>query len=171
MIIFNNFSKVERVMMIIKVFAQVERVTRETEGNSLTALVTSPDGELQVLIMSKKMTNRIFICCNTPISFPLTLLSRVKRWRSRDSYSALRGEWEDIWVLQQIKSLLVIFSGHPVFEFISIFSGCWCNQLRTCCCVEIDWKNVDIYCSDFDVDGDGDIGGIVDVVVQFVDWD
>ena len=50
MIIFNNFSKVERVTMIIKVFAQVERVTRETEGNSLTALVTSPDGELQVLI-------------------------------------------------------------------------------------------------------------------------
>ena len=79
MITFNNFSKVERVTMIIKVFAQVERVTRETEGNSLTALVTSPDGELQVLIMSQKMTNRIFICCNTPISFPLTLLSRVKR--------------------------------------------------------------------------------------------
>ena len=51
MIIFNNFSKVERVTMIIKVFAQVERVTRETEGNSLTALVTSPDGELQVLIL------------------------------------------------------------------------------------------------------------------------
>ena len=50
MIIFNNFSKVERVTMIIKVFAQVERVTRETEGNSLTALVNSPDGELQVLI-------------------------------------------------------------------------------------------------------------------------
>ena len=36
--------------MIIRVFAQVDRVTRETEGNSLTALVTSPDGELQVLI-------------------------------------------------------------------------------------------------------------------------
>ena len=50
MIIFNNFSKVERVTMIIKVFAQVDQVTRETEGNSLTALVTSPDGELQVLI-------------------------------------------------------------------------------------------------------------------------
>ena len=50
MIIFNNFSKVERVTMFIKVFTQVERVTRETEGNSLTALVTSPDGELQVLI-------------------------------------------------------------------------------------------------------------------------
>ena len=30
---------------------QVERVTRETEGNSLTALVTSPDGELQVMMM------------------------------------------------------------------------------------------------------------------------
>ena len=30
---------------------QVERVTRETEGNSLTALVTSPDGELQVILM------------------------------------------------------------------------------------------------------------------------
>ena len=30
---------------------QVEQVTRETEGNSLTALVTSPDGELQVLMM------------------------------------------------------------------------------------------------------------------------
>ena len=26
-------------------------MTRETEGNSLTALVTSPDGELQVMMM------------------------------------------------------------------------------------------------------------------------
>ena len=83
-IIFNNFSKVERVTMIIKGFAQVERVTRETEGNSLTALVTSPDGELQVLIFiytgcPKNMTNRTFICCNTPISSQLALMSRVKR--------------------------------------------------------------------------------------------
>ena len=55
--------------------------------------------------------------------------------------------------------------GHPVFVVLtSIFSGCGCNELRTCCCVEID---VDIFCSDFDVDGD--IGDIVDVVVQVVD--
>ena len=49
--------QVERVIMKIflpskrKVPLQVERVTRETEGNSLTALVTSPDGELQVMMM------------------------------------------------------------------------------------------------------------------------
>ena len=30
-------------------------MTRETEGNSLTALVTSPDGELQVLMMIMMM--------------------------------------------------------------------------------------------------------------------
>ena len=55
--------------------------------------------------------------------------------------------------------LAVIFLGHPVIVVLtSIFSGCGC------CCVEID---VDIFCSDFDVDGD--IGDIVDVVVHVVD--
>ena len=40
---------------------QVERVTRETEGDSLTALVSSPDGELQVIMIIKiTMTMMIF---------------------------------------------------------------------------------------------------------------
>ena len=58
----------------------------------------------------KKVPDRTFICCSTPVSCPLALLSRVRRWRWRDSYSALRVVVEKI---LECYSKMKTFFGKP----------------------------------------------------------
>ena len=53
---------------------QVERVTRETEGNSLTALVTSPDGELQVMMMMVVVETWLALMKTTITIISLTII-------------------------------------------------------------------------------------------------
>ena len=53
---------------------QVERVTRETEGNSLTALVTSPDGELQVILMMVVVETWLALMKTTITIISLTII-------------------------------------------------------------------------------------------------
>ena len=53
---------------------KVERVTRETEGNSLTALVTSPDGELQVMMMMVVVETWLALMKTTITIISLTII-------------------------------------------------------------------------------------------------
>ena len=56
---------------------QVERVTRETEGNSLTALVTSPDGELQVILMMVVVETWLALMKTTITIISLTIIGII----------------------------------------------------------------------------------------------